>query len=260
MALIFETHAHYDADWFDEDRDVLLQSMQEQGIGYIVNVSSDLDSLEKTIALTKKYDFIYGAAGIHPTDSVDLTEDNFYRVREAARQPKIVAVGEIGLDYYWKKPDNETQKKWFVRQLDLARELKKPVIIHSRDAAQDTMDIMKANHAEEIGGVIHCFSGSLPMALEYVKMGFYIGVGGVVTFKNGKKLKEVVQGIPMESIVLETDCPYLTPMPYRGKRNDSTYIPLIVQEIAQLKGISVEEVIQITYNNARKLYRFSDEM
>lgn len=256
---IFETHAHYDADWFEEDRHELLQSMAENGIGYIVNVSSNLDSLDKTVELTKQYDFIYGSAGIHPTDSDELTEENFYRIRETALQPKIVAIGEIGLDYYWKKPDNETQKKWFVRQLDLARELKKPVIIHSRDAAQDTMDIMKANKAEEIGGVIHCFSGSLPMAQEYVRMGFYIGIGGVVTFKNGRKLKEVVEAIPMESIVLETDCPYLAPVPYRGMRNSSIYLSLIAQEIAQLKGITQEEVIEITYKNARKLYGFPQE-
>lgn len=256
MAQIFETHAHYDADWFDEDRDALLQSMPEKGIGYIVNVSSNLDSLDKTVELTKKYDFVYGSAGIHPTDSVALTEENFYRIEETAKNPKIVAIGEIGLDYYWKEPDNETQKKWFVRQLELARALDKPVIIHSRDAAQDTMDIMK--QYQDLDGVIHCFSGSLQMAQEYVKMGFYIGVGGVVTFKNGRKLKEVVEGIPMESIVLETDCPYLAPVPYRGKRNSSLYLPLVVEEIAKIKGITTEEVIQITYENARKLYRFPD--
>lgn len=259
MAQIFETHAHYDADWFDEDRDALLQSMPERGIGYIVNVTSNLDSLQKTVELTQKYDFVYGSAGIHPTDSLELTEDNFYRIEEAAKNPKIVAIGEIGLDYYWKKPDNETQKKWFIRQLDLARKLQKPVIIHSRDAAQDTMNIMKENHAEDLGGVIHCFSGSLQIAQEYVKMGFYIGVGGVVTFKNGKKLKEVVEGIPMEAIVLETDSPYLTPVPYRGKRNCSLYIPLVAEEIAKIKGITAEEVIKITYENARKLYHFSNE-
>ena len=254
MAQIFETHAHYDADWFDEDRHELLQSMPENGIGYIVNVASNLDSLDKTVELTKKYDFVYGSAGIHPTDSVELTEENFYRIEETANNPKIVAIGEIGLDYYWKKPDNETQKKWFIRQLELARKLDKPVIIHSRDASQDTLEIMK--EYKDLDGVIHCFSGSLEMAREYVKMGFYIGVGGVITFKNGRKLKEVVEGIPMESIVLETDCPYLAPVPYRGKRNSSLYIPLIVEEIAKIKGMTAEEVVAITYENAKKLYRF----
>ncbi len=253
MAQIFETHAHYDADWFDEDRDELLQSMPEAGIGYIVNVSSNLDSLDRTVELTQKYDFIYGSAGIHPTDSVDLTEDNFYRIEETANKPKIVAIGEIGLDYYWKKPDNETQKKWFIRQLELARKMDMPVIIHSRDASQDTLDIMR--EYQDLDGVIHCFSGSLETAREYVKMGFFIGVGGVVTFKNGRKMKEVVEGIPMESIVLETDCPYLAPVPHRGKRNSSTYIPLIAEEIAKIKNMTAEEVIQITYNNAKRLYR-----
>lgn len=259
MTPIFETHAHYEDKQFDKDRDELLLSMHRNQIRYIVNVGSSLETTRKTIDLTRQYDFIYGAAGVHPSETAELTEENFSQIREAALQPKIVAVGEIGLDYYWPEPDHDTQKKWFIRQLNLAREIHKPVIIHSRDAAQDTMDIMKEQRAEEIGGVVHCFSGSLPMAQEYVKMGFFIGIGGVVTFKNARKLKEVAEGIPMEAIVLETDSPYLAPVPHRGKRNCSLYIPLAAQEIARIKGISAEEVIQKAYENARRLYRFPKE-
>ena len=170
------------------------------------------------------------------------------------QRDKVVAVGEIGLDYYWNKENHETQKKWFVRQLNLAREKNLPVLIHSREAAADTMEIMK-NYASGLDGVIHCYSYSKEMALEYIKMGFYIGVGGVVTFKNARKLKEVVEAIPLESILLETDCPYLAPEPYRGKRNSSLYLSYVADEIAKLKGITKEEVVRQTEANAREMYR-----
>ena len=251
--MIIDTHAHYDDEQFDADREELLSSMEEGGIGLIVNVGSTVASWDKIVELTEKYPFVYGAVGVHPDEVGELDEEKFLRMAELLDRDKIVAVGEIGLDYYWDKEKHDLQKEWFVRQLGLAREKEMPVIIHSREAAADTFDIMK-QHAAGMKAVIHCYSYSPEMAREYVKMGYYIGVGGVVTFKNAKKLKQVVQEIPLESIVLETDCPYLAPGPYRGKRNCSLYLPYVAEQIAELKGTTVEEVIQQTEKNSRELY------
>ena len=252
--MIFETHAHYDDEAFDEDRDILLSSMQDHKIGFIVNVGANLKSTAAGIQLAGQYPFVYAAAGVHPNETAELNEETFTWLREQCLQKKVVAVGEIGLDYYWDEPSREIQKMWFSRQLELARDIRKPVIIHSRDAAKDTYDIMSAHNAGEIGGVVHCFSYSAEMAQEYVKIGFYIGVGGVVTFKNGKKLKEVVEAIPIERILLETDSPYLAPMPNRGKRNSSLNIPYIAQKIAEIKGMTYEEIVTVTEENARRMY------
>lgn len=227
--------------------------MHEGGVGTIVNVGSDIASWEDIRSLVRKYPFIYGAAGVHPDDVGELNEENFARLREILKEDKFVAVGEIGLDYYWDHESHDIQKEWFIRQLGLARELGLPVIIHSRDAALDTFEIMK-EYADGLDGVIHCFSSSVEMAREYVKRGFYIGVGGVVTFKNSKKLKEVVADIPLESIVLETDCPYLAPVPNRGKRNSSLNLTYVAQTIADLKGVNYDAVVSQTEANARKLY------
>ena len=251
--MIIDTHAHYDDEQFDADREELLGSMEEGGIGLIVNAGSTVASWDKIVELTEKYPFVYGAVGVHPDEVGELDEEKFLRMADLLDRDKIVAVGEIGLDYYWDKEKHDLQKEWFVRQLGLAREKEMPVIIHSREAAADTFDIMK-QHAAGMKAVIHCYSYSPEMAREYVKMGYYIGVGGVVTFKNAKKLKQVVQEIPLESIVLETDCPYLAPVPYRGKRNCSLYLPYVAEQIAELKGTTVEEVIQQTEKNSRELY------
>lgn len=252
--MIFESHAHYDDRAFDNDRDSLLESLKENGIGYVVNVGANLRSTEQTIALAEKYPFIYGAAGVHPSDTGELDEENFLWLKRQCAHPKIVAVGEIGLDYYWEEPDRELQKKWFERQMLLAREVNLPVILHSRDAAKDTLDMVKAVHGGETGGVVHCFSYAKEVAKEYLEMGFYFGIGGVVTFQNGKKLKEVVEYLPIEKILLETDSPYLAPAPYRGRRNSSLYLSLIAKEIAQIKGISYDETVEITERNARQLF------
>lgn len=197
--------------------------------------------------------------GIHPCDTEGLTDTDLELIREASRHDKIVAIGEIGLDYYWDEPDRRIQKKWFEAQMELAREEKKPVVIHSRDAAKDTVDMMKALRAEEIGGVVHCYSYSKELAKTFLDMGFYIGVGGVVTFKNAKKLKEAVEYIPLDRIVLETDSPYLTPEPNRGKRNSSLNLPYVAQQIAQLKEVSYEEVVMETRKNAIELYRMENK-
>ena len=252
--MIFDTHAHYDDVQFDDDREQLLQAMRENGIGRIVNVSSDTDSWEKVVALADTYSFIYGAIGVHPDEVGQLNEEKLCQMEALLKRDKMISVGEIGLDYYWDKENRDLQKTWFIRQLELAGKLKKPVIIHSREAAADTMEIMKA-YASKLCAVIHCYSYSAEMAKEYVKMGYYIGVGGVVTFKNAKKLKQTVQEIPLSSIVLETDCPYLAPAPYRGKRNSSLYLPYIAEEIARQKGITVQEVIWQTEKNAEILYQ-----
>jgi len=251
--MIFDSHAHYDADQFDEDREELLNSMQEKGIGTILNVGADWDSVTEVVELAQKYPHVYAAVGLHPDEVGVLDEEKFAYLREQCQKEKVVAVGEIGLDYYWDNESHDVQKKWFVRQLNLAREFNLPVIIHSRDAAEDTLKIMK-EHAQGLRGVIHCFSYSKELAREYVKMGFHIGIGGVVTFKNGKKLKEIAEEIPLEKILLETDCPYLAPVPYRGKRNSPLYIPYIAQEIAEIRGITYEEVVEQTEQNAKELF------
>ena len=227
--MIFDTHAHYDDEQFDEDRKELLHSMADKGVGTIVNVSASLKSCERVVNMVQEYPFMYAAVGVHPDEVGGLCEESFARVKELAGRDKVVAIGEIGLDYYWDQESHDIQKKWFVRQLELAGDLDLPVLIHSREAAADTMAIMK-EHARGLKGVIHCYSYSEEMAKEYVKMGFYIGVGGVVTFKNARKLKQTVEGIPLASIVLETDCPYLAPVPYRGKRNQSAYIRYVAEE------------------------------
>ena len=251
--MIFDSHAHYDSGQFDEDREELLHSMQENGIGTIINVGADWDSVTEVVELAGKYPFVYAAVGLHPDEVGDLDEERFAFVKEQCQQKKVVAVGEIGLDYYWDNASHEVQKHWFIRQLELARELDLPVIIHSREAAADTLEIMK-EHAQGLRGVLHCFSYSKELAEEYIKMGFSIGIGGVVTFKNGKKLKEVVEAIPLEKILLETDCPYLAPEPYRGKRNSSLYIPNIAQAVADIKGITYEEVVAQTEQNGKELF------
>ncbi|MBR6770279.1 MAG: TatD family hydrolase [Lachnospiraceae bacterium] len=252
--MIVESHAHYDDKAFDEDREALLESLPKEGIGYVINIGASLETTENTIALTKKYPFMFGAAGVHPSETGELNEENFAWLKEQCTQPKIVAVGEIGLDYYWDEPDRQIQKKWFDRQMELAREVELPMIIHSRDAAGDTLDMMKAAGAGAIGGVIHCFSYSKEIAREFLDMNFYFGIGGVITFQNAKKLKEAVAYIPMENILLETDSPYLAPVPYRGKRNSSLYLPLIAKEIARIKGLDEDEVISVSTENAKRLF------
>ena len=251
--MYFESHAHYDDKRFREDREKLLELLPSCGIDHVVNIGCDLKSSKESIRLAEKYDYIYASVGVHPHEVSEMTSQTIEELRRLAAHEKVVAIGEIGLDYYWDNEPHEVQQKWFIRQLELAGEVKKPVIIHSREAAADTMYIMK-NYAQGLDGVIHCYSYSREMAEEYVKMGFYIGIGGVVTFKNAKKLKDVAAAIPIEKIVLETDCPYMAPEPYRGKRNQSSYIRYVAEKIAELKEMSQEEVIAVTEKNARDLY------
>lgn len=253
--MIFDTHAHYDDETFDEDREAILNSLVENGIGAVVNIGASIQSTKNTLELIKRYPFVYGAVGVHPNETGELNDHLMDWLKHVAGEEKVVAIGEIGLDYYWNEPEPEVQKHWFVRQLALAREVNLPVVVHSRDAAKDTLDIIKAERAGELGGVIHCFSYSLEMAREYLNLGFYLGIGGVLTFNNARKLKEVVEYMPLDRIVLETDCPYLSPVPNRGKRNSSLNLPYVVEAVSQIKGVAPEEVIAVTQQNARKMYR-----
>lgn len=255
--MIFETHAHYDDEQYDEDREVLLATLPENGIEYVVNIGASIKTSQNTVELTKKYSHVYGAIGVHPNEVAELNEDAFEILKKMTLEPKIVAVGEIGLDYYWKEPEPKIQKEWFDRQITLAKEVKLPMVIHSRDAAKDTVDMMVAAKAKDIGGVIHCYSYSLETAKIFLNMGFYLGIGGVVTFNNARKLKEVVEYAPLDQLLLETDCPYLAPVPFRGKRNSSLYIPYIVEEIARIKNIDCDEILEITKENAKKMYKIS---
>ena len=253
--MIFDSHAHYDDHAYDGDREEILPALARDGVGTVVNVGASLEGTRRTVELIRKYPFMYGVAGVHPDELGELNEETFAWLREQCLQKKIVAVGETGLDYYWDKESHEVQKKWFVRQLKLAKELSLPVIVHSREAAADTMEILKQEYSPQTPAVIHCYSYSPELAREYVKMGYYLGIGGVVTFKNAKKLKEVVLETPLERILLETDCPYLAPEPYRGKRNDSRNLTYVAKAVADIKGLTPEAVIEATEKNAGTFYR-----
>ena len=264
---IFETHAHYDDEWYDEDRKELLSRLLDTDISFITNIGADIETSKNSVKLSDEFERVLAAVGVHP-DNIGCMEalpekEGIEILRNLAKYNKVVAIGEIGLDYFEREPEEknktvrERQKYWFLEQLKLAKELNKPVVIHSRDAAEDTYNELKDFGYNK--GVIHCYSYSPEMAERFVKMGFYIGIGGVVTFKNAKKTKETVKRIGLEHIVLETDSPYLAPVPFRGKRNDSGNIKYIVEEIAGLLGISEEKVIEATFNNAVKLYELEDK-
>ncbi len=251
MGKIFDTHAHYDDSAFDEDRDELLKRLFEGEVCAIVNQGTTVETSRRSLELAEKYTGIYAAVGLHPECLDENSADDLELIREMLTHPKAVAVGEIGLDYYYDIP-RELQKDLFARQLIMANELDMPVVIHDREAHGDTMELLRKYHPS---GIMHCYSGSVEMAREVVRLGMYIGIGGVVTFKNARKTVEVVSEMPLERIVLETDCPYLAPVPFRGKRNDSSLISYVAERIAQIKGISAGEVLDITMNNAAEVYR-----
>ncbi len=255
--MIFETHGHYDDEQFDEDRERLIAEFLEKDIDKVMNVGADMQSSRNSVELAGKYPHFYAAVGVHPSEVGDLTEDDMQALKQMTLEnPKVKAIGEIGLDYHFDDdPPRDVQKKWFIRQLELAQELGMPIIIHSRDAASDTMEILKDMDGGRNGGVIHCYSYSREQAREYIKMGFHIGVGGVVTFKNSRRLQAVVEDIPLEKIVLETDSPYMAPVPFRGTRNSALNIPYIAEKIAEIKGVPVQKVYDQTYANALKMYK-----
>lgn len=250
--MYFESHAHYDDRRFDEDRDELLASFPSEGIDTVVNSSSDIASSKASIALAEKYPYFYASVGVHPHEVSKMRDNDIDTLRKLAAHPKVVAIGEIGLDFYYDHSPRDSQRLWFARQLKLAAELDMPIIVHSREASQESFDIIKRSSVRK--GVIHCYSGSAPMANDYIDMGFYIGVGGSLTFKNNKKTVEVVEQIPIERILIETDAPYLAPVPFRGERNDSRLLKYVVEKISLIKNIPVEDICNITKNNAEKLF------
>jgi TatD DNase family protein len=249
--MIFDSHAHYDDRQFAKDRHELISGLGDNGVGYVLNVGADVRSSEASVELAHKYDFIYASVGVHPHYADKMNETLFSRLAELAKSDKVVAIGETGLDFYRDLSDRDTQRKWYKRQLELAMQMDMPVIIHSRDACRNTLDIMLESGVKR--GVIHCFAGSAEIADEYIKHGFYIGIGGVVTYRKAK-LPAIVAKLPLERILLETDCPYLPPEPKRGTRNDSTNIKYIAEKIAQVKGITYDEVVSVTEKNAMELF------
>ncbi|PEY31166.1 hydrolase TatD [Bacillus cereus] len=252
--MLFDTHSHLNAEQFKEDLQEVIVRMKEAGVSYTVVVGFDEVTIKKAMELAETYDFIYAAVGWHPVDAIDMTEEHLMWLEELAAHPKVVALGEMGLDYHWDKSPEEVQKEVFRKQIQLAKKVKLPIIIHNRDATQDIVDILAEENAAEVGGIMHCFSGSVEVAKQCIGMNFLISLGGPVTFKNAKKPKEVAMEIPMEKLLIETDCPYLTPHPFRGKRNEPSYVKLVAEEIASLKGISYEEVAKITTENAKGLF------
>lgn len=257
--MIFDSHAHYDDHQFDEDRDELIKKLYINNVKRIVNVSAELSGIERAIELADKYDYIYASVGVHPDEVGELSKEHTMYIKEKALHPKVVAIGEIGLDYYEREgeapKDRQQQKQWFINQLDIAKELNKPVIIHSRDACEDTLEIIK--NYKDLKMVMHCYSYSKETAKELMKSNMIFGIGGVVTFKNSKKLKEALEVIPIENILLETDCPYLAPVPFRGKRNQSDYINYVIEEIANIKNMNVSQVEEICWKNTCDFYGLS---
>lgn len=250
---IFDTHAHYDDKQFDEDREQVIDGLKDI-ICNVVNVGASLEGCKRSVELAKKHSFIYAAVGVHPSDCGEMTKEDLDWIENTLTLEKVVAVGEIGLDYYWDDVPRDIQKKWFVSQLEVAAKHNMPVIIHSRDAAADTFEIIR-EYKERINKmVIHCFSYEKEMAKQYVDMGYYIGIGGVLTFKNARKLCEVARIVPIERILLETDCPYLAPEPNRGTRNNSSNLVYVAKKLAEIKEMDVQDVISITATNARQFY------
>jgi len=256
--MIFDSHAHYNDSKFNDDRDAVLNSLKDNNVSYVMNVADSMKSLPKVIKIADEHPFVFASVGVHPEEVGELTERDMDILLEHTKHPKVRAIGEIGLDYYWDSVERDVQKKWFCRQIDLAKQVKLPIIVHDRDAHGDTIDILNSENARDVGGIVHCFSGSQQMARDVLNLGMYVGIGGTVTFKNARKIKEVAEYVPIESIVLETDAPYLAPEPFRGKRNSSDLIKYVIEEIAKIKGITAEDVEEITFQNAKRVYKIGE--
>ena len=264
--MIFDTHTHYDDHQYDEDREAVLASLSEYNVRLAVNIAADREGVKSTLELAKTHDFLYAALGIHPDGIMELPEDycgNLEKIileDRASEDPRVVAVGEIGLDYYHRDDiPRERQIYWFRKQLELSCRLDLPVVVHSREAAKDTYDILREMKTGDGSGIVHCFSYSKEMARQFLDLGYYIALGGAVTFKNSRHAKEVAAYVPKDRLLLETDCPYMAPVPFRGKRNDSTKIPYIVDVMAELRHETREELERQTFENALRLYRISRE-
>ncbi|MGH4125979.1 MAG: TatD family hydrolase [Clostridium sp.] len=254
--MIFDSHAHYDDESFNEDREKVILGLKDKGVIGVLNCGASLEGARMSVELSGKYDFIYSAVGIHPEYANIVNEEIIEELRNLAQNPKVRAIGEIGLDYYYEEnPPRDIQKAAFKLQMELARELKLPVVIHDRDAHSDTLEILK--QFPEVIGTVHCFSGSVEFAQECLKLGYYIGFTGVITFKNAKRIGEVAKVVPMDRILVETDCPYMTPEPNRGKRNESPYIKYIIEKISEIKGNTIQEIENITIYNIKSLLKIN---
>lgn len=252
--MLIDTHVHLNVQAFDEDRHEVIQRAREIGISHMINVGFNRETIPSSIALAEQYDFIYSTVGWHPTDAKDMTPDDLEWIESLCRHEKVVAIGEIGLDYYWDTSPKDVQARVFREQIRLARKLGMPIVIHNRDAHHDVVQILREEKAAEVGGVMHCYSGSWETAKMCLDMNFYISFGGPVTFKNAKQPKEVLEKVPLDRLLIETDAPYLAPHPYRGKRNESSYVRLVAETAAQIKGISLEELAGITSRNAISIF------
>ncbi|MCW4644963.1 TatD family hydrolase [Bacillus safensis] len=255
--MLFDTHAHLNAEQYNEDLEQVIERAKSEKVEKIVVVGFDRPTITRAMELIEEYDFIYAAIGWHPVDAIDMTDEDLAWIKDLSQHEKVVAIGEMGLDYYWDKSPKDVQKEVFRRQIALAKEVKLPIVIHNRDATEDVMTILKEEGAAEVGGIMHCFTGSLETAKACMEMNFYISFGGPVTFKNAKKPKEVVKEIPSDKLLIETDCPYLTPVPFRGKRNEPSYVKYIAEQIAELREISFEELAELTTKNAKKVFRIN---
>ncbi|MDQ0233364.1 TatD family hydrolase [Metabacillus malikii] len=252
--MLFDTHAHLNAIQYDEDVAEVIERARQENVSHIVVVGFDRETITRAMELIEQYEMIYAAIGWHPVDAIDMTDADLDWIKELSSHPKVVAIGEMGLDYHWDKSPKDVQKEVFRKQIQLAKEVNLPIIIHNRDATEDVVQILREEQASVVGGVMHCFTGSLEIAKQCMEMNFYISFGGPVTFKNAKKPKEVVKDIPMDSLLIETDCPYLTPHPFRGKRNEPSYVKYVAEQIAEIKGITFEEVALKTSDNAMKFF------
>ncbi|WP_440601824.1 TatD family hydrolase [Bacillus safensis] len=255
--MLFDTHAHLNAEQYNEDLEQVIERAKSEKVEKIVVVGFDRPTITRAMELIEEYDFIYAAIGWHPVDAIDMTDEDLAWIKDLSQHEKVVAIGEMGLDYYWDKSPKDVQKEVFRRQIALAKEVNLPIVIHNRDATEDVVTILKEEGAAEVGGIMHCFTGSLETAKVCMDMNFYISFGGPVTFKNAKNPKEVVKEIPSNRLLIETDCPYLTPVPFRGKRNEPSYVKYIAEQIAELREISFEELAELTTKNAKKVFRIN---
>ena len=253
--VLFDTHCHLNADNFKEDIEGYLKRAQDNGVSYFAVVGWDLASSKKAIEIASKNHGVYAVIGIHPSDCLTATAENLLELEALLTQNNVVALGEIGLDYYWHKEaaQHEIQKSWFIKQINLANKYNLPIVVHMRDAAQETLELLK-DHPVNKGGIMHCFSSSSEMALEFIKLGFYISLGGPVTFKNAKEPKRVAKDVPLEKLLIETDSPFLAPHPNRGKQNESSYLPLVLQEIAEIKDITPDSLAKQLLENSFKVF------
>jgi len=252
--MITDTHAHLNVEAFDEDREGVIQRALDAGVTRIINIGFNRETIPSSIELSERYTFIYSAVGWHPQDAIDMKDSDLEWIESLCSHPKVVGIGEIGLDYYWDTSPKEVQHQVFREQIRLARKLQLPIIIHNRDAHADVVRILKEEQAAEVGGIMHCFSGSWEIAKMCLDMNFYLSFGGPVTFKNAVQPKEVLKNTPLDRLLIETDSPYLTPHPYRGKRNESAYVRYVAEAVAGIKGLELEEICNITTSNALQLF------